>query len=400
MKLLDPTKPVRGTTAKKRPDETRTIPEAWVPPSRASPTPPAQISGVKQRSKLTDSIIHGILSLFDTGVPGRQIQKRYYPFLSHTTILNVIVARGRPPSRIELLRLMRARKEQDTLERQTRNLGMEIESYQPTLRSSFNGGLGGESLAPKSVLIPILNANKKDKTPGSFYEDRSTLLSMLNPKQLSPTENGFRQMFKQTWEKLGHDAASDNDFDFGLFDSVAGVGLAVIRANPSMKINNRKLAFAAIYFARPNWRERLEQTAWSLRCGRCRKLRSFIRGKEPDTVICTGCGLPVKKPRLKIRRNIIDQDYLTLIQRTVESKSRGSPGPIQVPDGRAEPPQDTFQSRSRAGLEPERPHDKPAHEVRENVRSKPSPCNTLGVESPNKLCSSAQIRAREGVNRD
>lgn len=218
----------------------------------------------------------------------------------------------------------------------TRDLGEEIDHYQPALNSSFNKGLG--TVTPPSM---IHRAIKASNPPGDYIEFRKRkwdLLSRLSEMKLDPIANRFREIVKKRVTTLGFDAGSDNDVQFGQFNDMASVGLAVIKmaGEQASKLNLSRLADAAIIYRRPDWRQRLQESRSQLRCGRCRKVRSFIWSRNAQSVICLTCGREEPKEKARIRTVLrkIDPEYVDLIHSVVTSKSRGSgseSGPLTSP---------------------------------------------------------------------
>jgi hypothetical protein len=200
-------------------------------------------------------------------------------------------------------------------------------------------------------------------------EDFYAIKRMVGLKGSSSREDRYREIHKRLFESLGSNVCSDNDFSFGLYDSTFELGLAALAVaeKEGWQVKREKVAVAAVAYARPQWTSRLETKGFrTLACPYCKKERMFYESKKEGIVICCfkKCrrAIPVEEAQRYIKYNVVtvDPQYLALVHRTV-TRSRSEPGPAQVPDGRAEPPQDTFQSRSRVGLEPKRFHDNSQH---------------------------------------
>lgn len=209
---------------------------------------------------------------------------------------------------------------------QTRELEREIEGYSPALASSFNHGLG--SVTPLAITNRAVNAGKQFKDYIEFRQAKFELTNLISEKKLNPIENRFRETLKKQVERLGFDESSDNNIQFGQLNDMATAGLAALKmaGDQKKKLNIAKLVDAAILYRRPDWRKQLEESRRQLRCSRCRKLRSFIKGKDNKTVICVTCGKEEsrEKARFRIALRKIDPEYVDLVHLAVSSKFFGS----------------------------------------------------------------------------
>jgi len=290
------------------------------------------------RSKLSQADIETIRYLASMRVSRRKIAEYHFKGRISRTTVGYILDFGKVPSKSDLMALKHAsltNRQLPQRQENPRDLSREIDCYQPALASSFNSGLG--SVTPPSIVNRAVQENK----PADFIEfrkNRFALLSLLNEKKLDPIGNRFRESLKKRVMTLGFDASSDNDIQFGQLNDMAAVGLAVIRmiGAKAKTINLSKLVDATIIYRRPDWKRRLEESTRRLRCGRCKKSRSFIKGKEGKTVTCLSCGLevPLEKARFRISVRRIDPEYIDLVHSVVLSKSHGSglePGPLTSP---------------------------------------------------------------------
>jgi len=280
------------------------------------------------KSKLSEADIKTIKFLHTLGVSQRRIAQQHFQGKISRTTVGHIIDFGKVPSKADLMALKQAslpNRQLPQRQENPRDLSREIDCYQPALASSFNNGLG--SVTPPSIVNRAVQENK----PADFIEfrkNRFALLSLLNEKKLDPIGNRFRESLKKRVMTLGFDASSDNDLQFGELNDMAAVGLAVIRmiGAKAKTISLPKLVDATIIYRRPDWRRKLEESTRRLRCVRCRKSRSFIKGKEGKTVTCLSCGLevPLEKARFRISVRRIDPEYVDLVHSVVLSKSHGS----------------------------------------------------------------------------
>ena len=291
------------------------------------------------KSKLSEADIETIKFLHGLGVSRRKIAELHFKGRISRTTVGYILDFGKVPSKSDLITLKQASltdRQLPNCQVNARDLNSEIDHYSPCLSSSFNFGQG--SVTPQGVINKAIRENNKIGDFIDFRKQRFTLLTLLNEKALDPVGNRFREQLKKRVMSLGFDANSDNDLQFGELNDMAAVGLAVIRVvgMKAKTLNLSKLVDAAIIYRRPDWRRKLEESTRRLRCVRCRKSRSFIKGKEGRTVTCLSCGLeiPLEKARFRISVRRIDPEYVDLVHSVVLSKSHGSglePRPLTSP---------------------------------------------------------------------
>jgi len=291
------------------------------------------------RSKLSQADIETIKYLHGLGVSRRKIAGLHFKGRISRTTVGYVLDFGKVPSKSDLMALKHASLTEGQLSNRqvnARDLSQEIDHYSPCLSSSFNAGRG--SVTPQSVVNKTVRENNKIGDFIDFRKQKFALLTLLNEKALDPVGNRFREQLKKRVMSLGFDANSDNDLQFGQLNDMATVGLAVIRMSgaKAKSLSLPKLVDATIIYRRPDWRRKLEESTRRLRCVRCRKSRSFIKGKEGKTVTCLSCGLeiPLEKARFRISVRRIDPEYVDLVHSIVLSKSRGSglePRPLTSP---------------------------------------------------------------------
>jgi len=293
------------------------------------------------KSKLSQADIETIRYLHGLGVSRRKIAELHFKGRISRTTVGHVIDFGKVPSKSDLIALKQASLTQGQspdCQVNARDLDQEIDHYSPCLASSFNSGRG--SMTPQSVINKTVKQNSDCRDFIQFRQAKFTLLSLLNEKKLDPTGNRFRELLKKRVLTLGFDASSDNDIQFGQLNDMAAVGLAVIRAvgEKANALNLARLVDAAIVYRRPDWRRRLEESTRRLRCARCRKSRSFIKGKDGKTVTCLSCGLetPLEKAKFRISVRRLDPEYVDLVHSVVASKSCGlgfvvEPGPLTSP---------------------------------------------------------------------
>ena len=213
--------------------------------------------------------------LIDLGVSSRKIEVHLGGRIDHATICR--------------LRKMRQHVAQQTVSQdgvwvRNRDLHTEIDHYNPCLASSFNRGLG--TVTAPSVIDKAVRENNEINDFIEFRKAKFQLLSFLSEKDLDPIANRFREALKNRVARLGFDANSDNDVQFGQLNDMASVGLAVIRlvGEKARKLNLSKLVDAVILYRRPDWRDRLENMLRTFQCPRCLKPRAFIESKDGKNV--------------------------------------------------------------------------------------------------------------------
>ena len=329
----------------------------------SSLSPPAPTPKKRRHSKITPEIVENIKWLASLPVSYRNIRRHYYPGLSVQSI-SWIAKFGFIPSKKKLLELSEANSTECKVTDQeaTRDLKKEISGYQPSSSAAFNHGLGADT--PKQVLCKIIRDNNKAGEVAkfmSFRQDYWTLKKILNPKQFSPRQNRYREIHKQLFESLGFNADSDDDYSFGLYDSVASVGLAVIalaeKESPkaAQRLKLDKLAVAAVAYARPQWKERLETATRTLQCPYCKKERTFYEDRKNGRIICAGrkCGRAIPTDEatkfIKVRVRTIDREYLSLVHRAVSARSRNGDEAPSVEQAAHGPLLTLSQSRNRLG---------------------------------------------------
>jgi len=285
--------------------------------------------------KITPEVVRTVLSLKDLGYSNRKISawfrsQTHLPWISRQTVDKIVAkaARGNlnPPRWLEPERL-----------NERVDVDRSIESANPSLSGSFNHGLG--STVPRAVVHKIVRENNRnsDSTVAQFIQFRQnlwTLKKILNPKELSPRANRFRELHKKLFESLGFTAQSSEDGVFGLYDSTCSLGLAVIALTEKEGLAKRlkldKLAVACVAFARPQWIEKLETITRTFICPNCKRERTFYEDRKNGRVICAArnCGrafpLSEAQAHIKVKVKRLDPEYLSLVKQAVEARSQGS----------------------------------------------------------------------------
>jgi len=292
------------------------------------------------KSKLSQADIETIRYLHGLGVSRRKIAELHFKGQISRTTVGYVIDFGKVPSKSDLMALKQASLTEGQLpqcqHQVRRDLSQEIDHYQPSLASSFNRGLG--SVTPPSVINKAVKENSEVKDFIAFRKQRFALLGLLNEKAWDPVSNKFREQLRKRVTRLGFDADSDNDLQFGQLNDMASAGLAVIKmaGDQASDLNIQRLVDASILYRRPDWKTKLEESRRQLRCRRCRRLRSFIKSKDGRSVTCLSCGLetPVEKARFRISTRGLDPEYVDLVHSAVTSKSHGlgvEPGPLTSP---------------------------------------------------------------------
>jgi len=310
------------------------------------------------KSKLSQADIETIRYLHGLGVSRRKIAELHFKGQISRTTVGYVIDFGKVPSKSDLMALKQASLTEGQLpqcqHQVRRDLSQEIDHYQPSLASSFNRGLG--SVTPPSVINKAVKENSEVKDFIAFRKQRFALLGLLNEKAWDPVSNKFREQLRKRVTRLGFDADSDNDLQFGQLNDMASAGLAVIKmaGDQASDLNIQRLVDASILYRRPDWKTKLAESKRQLRCRRCRHLRSFLKSKDSRSVTCLSCGLetPIKKARFRISTRRLDPEYVDLVHSAVTSKSSGSRLAVEPR------PRDTLASAKAS---------KPSQEVVENV---------------------------------
>jgi len=291
------------------------------------------------KSKLSEADIQTIKFLHGLGVSRRRIARQHFQGRISRTTVGHIIDFGKVLSKSDLIALKQAsltEGQSPDCQVNARDLDQEIDHYSPCLASSFNSGQG--TVTPKAIVDRTIKQNNDCSGFIQFRQAKFALLNLLNEKALDPVGNKFREQLKKRVARLGFDANSDNDLQFGQLNDMAAAGLAVIRiaSDQASKLNIQRLVDASILYRRPDWKTKLEESRRQLRCGRCRRLRSFIKSKDGRSVTCLSCGLetPVEKARFRISTRGLDPEYVDLVHSVVTSKSHGlgvEPGPLTSP---------------------------------------------------------------------
>ena len=264
-----------------------------------------------RHSTITPEVESKILWFSDLGLTTRKIAR--YVHRSHVTVWRVLQARRKQLS---------VTKQTVTELAPTRDLSVEVSRYQPAMRSSFGGGLGAGT--PQNIVNKAVKDNSRTKDFKQFRAAKWQLCNLISEKKLNPLESRFREALKKRVSALGFDSSSDNDIQFGQLNDMAAVGLAALRiaGEQKRKLKIQKLVDASILYRRPDWKAKLEESKRRLRCGRCRRQRSFLKNKDGKSVTCLACGLetPVEKARFHISIRRLDPVYVDLVHSAVVQK--------------------------------------------------------------------------------
>lgn len=305
----------------------------------AAGVPPSPASTAKKRpSKITDEMVANIKWLAEMPVSFRDIQRKYFPQLSVQSI-SLVARYGHVPSTQQLLDLLAEQRhltQRQVTPAGNRNLGLEIEQYEPAPRGAFNSGLGaGQNRAVLAKAVrdtrkynkveytkTVQQGNnikvKKLKEFQAFCHEQFGLQKLLNEKSLAPIPNRCRQLIRDKWQEMklstrGHE---------GTYDSIATICLSIIRqAGPEAnKLKLKDLVDAAFHLHFP---EKLATPYQQLRCKHCRTVKGFMLVK--DQAICLKCGTshPNKPELFKMVVPKINPEYEAVIRNAL--KSRGGP---------------------------------------------------------------------------
>jgi len=257
-----------------------------------------------------------------------------------------------------------------------RDLGQEIDHYQPTMRSSFGGGLGAGT--PRSVIRQVVKKNNPSK---DFYELRKeewNLRPHISARDPDPAKHRLREQVVKRIKRLGYDGSSDSDPSFGKLDEIAELGLMVLhnakQNRTHIKLQTPKLVDALIAFAIGGEKaKQLESVEMALLCPseRCQgKPSASFEHKSGKGVVCVRCHsfIPWSKVHFKQRQRKIDPEYYALVKRVHEESVSSEFNAPLVPSALSK------SSGSGLAVEP-RPRDtlasakasSPNQEVMENV---------------------------------
>jgi ubiquitin len=193
----------------------------------------------------------------------------------------------------------------------------QIEHYQPTLASSFNGGLGTPT--PRRMLQKVIQQIAGNLSAYERKVAEIQLRHFVSDKDVNKALGQLREHLSDRMEEIfGFDPSSDKDQQFADLNDLAKFLIRASKDLGQVKLKPRQLVDALlvkIYGQKAA--QVIEATEKHLKCPRCRKPRSFVVDKNPNFYLCMSCGkqVPLSNAKFKVTQHKVDGRYL----RTVEN---------------------------------------------------------------------------------
>jgi hypothetical protein len=263
--------------------------------------------------KVTDEMRSEIMRLQSLGVPPSKIANRHLGGLvCRWTVWKVI----KEEKRKQYVSQHTVRNDPPTPD--TLDLGIQIETHQPAMLSSFNGGLGTPT--PRAQLYKVIQQVSKGKlTP---YERRAAELQLrkyTSGKDANAILGNLRQHLKDQMELLyGYNGNSDKNQQFGQLNDLARFLIHARKDFGKRKFRPKQLVDALLVKVFGEEAERrIQRPEKHLICPRCRKPRSYAVDKDPRFFLCLSCGRQVlqDKARFKVTVYRVDERYLRTVER-------------------------------------------------------------------------------------
>lgn len=263
--------------------------------------------------KVTDELREQIMRLHSLGVPSGTIARVHLGGLvTRWSVWKTI--KDEKSKRTVSKRYVR----DDPPASQDLDLGIQIETHQPSMLSSFNGGLG----TPTSQVLLSRVIQQVSKGKLSPYERKAAELQLrkyVSDKDQDALLGSLRQHLKDRMELLfGFNGNSDKDKQFGELNELARFLIHARRDLGRTKFRPKQLVDALLIkvFGEEAQR-RIQQPEKHLICPRCRKPRSYAVDKDPQFILCLSCGnqVPQDKARFKVSVCRVDERYARTVDR-------------------------------------------------------------------------------------